>query len=546
MVTTATLQVFKNCAYDIYRNMSNFTSLSAQNAYYNGLTKLEKDVVFNKIGDPFILDEDIATLSEYSYGRIQYAGMWWYFQIMDMAVNAQGRTVVSYQLDAWETHRYQGNLKLGAGHITRSYGTTRVYRPNYEPDTWAIQDDTDRDDANALTSGGYNPCVLGFMRDNTTDWCYFVCLDIEESERNAFLANISALAKYVIDAMANVSQNLELIGLWYSSFAPPLTGSLSRWTSSEHNNVYYISATKEDADLTNTLRASFKLVSSSARWIENTIGARYFIADERGNPVFEFADNVYYSPTVTMILNMTMSSCQWLCTIGMSESQSGTADLISYASFTIDCEPMDYYNDSWATYQATQRQMDIDMRSLENTNNAVGGATSATTNAINGALTGAMVGAVGGPIGAGVGAVAGLATSLIATGVSTLYNSSYAHPKEQEIIDNNYKRSADMLSLSGNGVNGSLWVWMNRNENISLRHNETAGAGYKKLIANESFMNLYESDVNVYGYYCNIITDDVDSEIADGGFTAVCEVTGVPANWAGQVQERLANGVMFK
>ena len=73
MVTTGTIELYKDCKFDIYRNMSNFANLTAQNSYYAGLTKITKTITFNKIGDPIILEDDITDLIEYDYGRLSYS-----------------------------------------------------------------------------------------------------------------------------------------------------------------------------------------------------------------------------------------------------------------------------------------------------------------------------------------------------------------------------------------------------------------------------------------------------------------------------------------
>lgn len=536
MVTTATLQLFKNCAYDIYRNMSNFASLSAQNAYYNGLTKLEKDVVFNKIGDPFILDEDIATLSEYSYGRIQYQTMWWYFQIMDMAVNAQGRTVVSYQLDAWETHRYQGNLKLGAGQVTRignnfdSEFADCIIQPPYTPRVKRISDKTSR-----LTAVGFRPCVFAMVRDNTNDWVYPVVKLIENTDGDRYLTNTSAFAHYIIDAMKPIIENCEIMGMWFSSF----TVNTSGWINTNKNVVYYYNTTdNETRDITDLMSGIFIEGYTDGTTLKNTNTTKYYIADERGNVIYRLSDNITYTGYIDMILNMSLSSCNWECQIYTVENGIH----VSSQSFQIPCEPLDFYTDSWQTYQATQRQIDIDSRYLDNQNGLVGGLSNIGTNAISGAVAGGLAGSVVPGIGTAIGAAAGAIAGLVGTTATALYNDAYAHPKEQELTDRSYKNAGDINTLCGNGVNGSLMSW----GTSSSSQFKSYGAGFKQETYDTGTIAQINNEIAVYGNYVDIKTNDVDSLIVDGGFTAICEVTGVPANWAGQVQERLANGVMFK
>lgn len=520
--------------------MSNFASVNEQNTYYNNASKFSYDCVFNKIGDPLLISEEMAKLLDFTYGRVRYQNIWYYFQVLEYKPNAQNQTTIYYEIDWWETYRYQIGIGLGTGQITRKATKPTVeLRPSYLPDSWAtiditlrsIEDPTAQPDP--LLNGGYNPCVLAYARDNTTDFGCYICLDIVENQRNAFLVNIGGLVKFIVDVLPDISENMSLIGAWYSSFAPPLQGPLSRWINTNKNGVYYIKATDKNADIQSTLRANCYANDTN---LANSVTERYVICDERGNPVYELPDSVKCEGSFSMFLNMTMSSAQWLCSMRLSNI--GRNDEIGYASFTIDCEPLDFYNDSWTQYQSTQRQMDIDMRSLERTNSAVSQVLGSGESAIGGAVSGAL-----GGVGGGIGAIAGLGINLAGAGINYAYQSKYSHPKQQAIIDNNYKRAPDILSLSGNGVVGSLWMWLGGSG--AIRKEETYGAGFKIWKPDNRFTTKYENDVSNYGYYTDIETDAVDDYIANGPFQANCEVNGLPYNYAGQIQERLRNGVWF-
>lgn len=541
MVTTAELQLFKDAKFDIYRNMSNFASLSAQNSYYNSLSKLDYDIVFNKIGDPFTIDVDIASLSEYTTGRINYAGIWWYFQILDMAVNAQGQTTVTYQLNAWETHRYQGNVRLGAGQIERR-GTTFDYQDDsWNPLVenaryWKIEDATDRDNSTVVLGTNSAPCILAMYRDNDNDWIYPVCLKLVQDDANYILTNTSAFAHYIIDAMKNVFANGELLGMWYSSFYPTYSGP---WTATGTNRVYYYNIMNTSERDINDMRISLIFDPEELHqqgYVHNTETEQFYIADERGNVVYRMADGCIYDQFARMILNMSLTSCQWIGTVQYQNERDST-----YCTdyFEIACEPLDFYNDSWSIYQSQQRQTDIDARSLNTQNNAVSSLTSIGSSALGGAVVGSVVPGIG----TAVGAVAGLITGTVGALATTLYDYGYANNKEQSIIDASYKKASDNICYQGNGVNGAMLFWSNDCKRTGYW--ASCGAGLKKRTMDAYTANLISNDENVYGCYVNIITDDVDSEIEDGPFLAYCEVLGIPSQWAGQIQERLSNGVLF-
>lgn len=534
-MNTSTITLYKDAKFDVFKRMSNFASKSDRDTYYNGLTKLTLNARYNKIGEPFLVDNDIATLSGYTSGKVAYKGIDWFFTVTDLYVIAEGITEVRYTLNAWETFRYAGNLTLGAGQITRKAMPNNhndvlieggYVRSSIEPIAYNIIDvDTE------LGTSRRKPCVLAIGRDNTSDFTQIICLDIEDTSRNHALTNTSAFAKYIIDAMTESTPNFELIGMWYSSYEP----DISQWTNTNKNRVYYIKVTDE------TFNMSKLLINCNVAGIESTTFNNdsygfYAITDERGNIIYNVADGCLISRSYSMVLNITMSSCQW---IGIVTYTQGTEVTKFSDIFSIACEPLDFFNDSWATYQSTQRQIDIDSRVVENNTSFFGSVASAGTSA----LSGAMMGAIAGPIGAGLGAVLGAGASVVGGAVNSLISGVYTNPKEQELTDEAYKRASDNLSLQGNGVNGVMF----KAEFIDSANTpvDRFGAGFKRFNFDYMTIMKIQGEELVYGVPVNVITNDVDSEIANGPFQATCEVNGIPADWAGQVQQRLADGVIF-
>lgn len=540
-MNTSTITLYKDAKFDIYRRMSNFVSGVNQKAYYDGLTnKKTFGARFNKLGDPFIVAEDISDLIGYTTGRVTYKNHDYYFQIMDLYTIAEGTTEVRYQLNAWESFRYNPadakGIQLGHGTITKlNYdylGPKFMVRSEITPTAYEIEDlDI------ALGEAPRKPCVLAVGRDNTSDWTYFICLDIENTSRNHALTNTSAFAHYINDAMKTVSENFELIGMWYSSFEPPI----STWTATNTNRVYYKSVTDSTFTMQSIVQtATIPVGKLNSIFGEAKIMNRYnkmvHFCDERGNIIFTLPDRMEMSSSYFMVLNMSMSSCQWIFNINYESVNRVFTD-----TFTLACEPMDFYNDSWYAYQSTQRQTDIDSRNLENSKNAISGLAGVSTSALSGAIAGSLV-APG--IGTMVGAVAGGIASTVGVAVDTLFNTLYANPKEQEITDVSYKRTADTLTLQGNGVNGTMMAL----EFISSNPMQRFGAGFKVFTYDDYTTNLLDEIYSVYGCDCTIVTDNVDGRFPVGDnipFQATCEINGIPSNWAGQIQERLANGVFL-
>lgn len=542
MVNVSTIELYATCKYDIYRNMSNFASLTAQNNYYNSLSKKTVSARFNKIGDPFLISGDIEDLIGYSYGRILMNGFYWYFQISDMNVNAQGQTVISYTIDAWESLRYQKNLKLGAGEISRysRASNVRLLRSPITPSTYKVEDVTMRN----YKSGGDSwskPCVLGIVRNNDSDWCTLVCQNTLMNSSNYVLINPSAIAKYISDAILGSGKlitNGQIMGLWYSSFTPLLTNDA--WHNSGTNDVWYFQVTDSNRSM-DALKGRIGMCPSvygTMAKARNSPTEEYYISDERGNMIYRFPDNADVGATtyIDMVLNMSMTSCQWIGTMPVQPDDSST---ICYDYFEIPCEPLDYYTDAWTTYQATQRQIDIDSRNLQMNSNLTGSLAGIGTSAVSGAVLGSVVPGIGTAVGALAGGIMGAVSSL--TGYAS---SAYNSPKQQEILDRSYKSARDDISMNGNGVNGALMMALEYGYGTPSPWN-VCGAGIKRRVYDELTASAIEDEQDVYGYYVDIMTDNVDSYIRDGAFQCSCEVLNCPSSFGAQVQNRLANGVYF-
>lgn len=520
MVTTGTIELYKDCKFDIYRNMSNFASLTAQNNYYAGLTKITKTITFNKIGDPIILEDDITDLIEYDYGRLSYLGKWWYFQVSDLAVNAQGRTVLSYTVDVWETMRYQYDLKLGAGTILRS---AMLRKPYYRGNEWTTRPWV-RESINANQSS-LKPTVYAMFYSNTENMAYYVAQVLNPDDNKRI--NTMQVVKYMVEDVGRSSfeplKNSTVLGAWYSSICCVDT---TYWTDTNPENgtrTYYLDPNKSWTSRLVTVQAD--VIGDE---LASGIDQHFCVCDERGNVIFRFAEYVPCNKGFSAYLCMTGSSANWICRNAIHDSDGST---IGYNLFMIPLEPVDIQNDSWATYQAQQRAVDIESRNLQMQSNLVSGLANTGTNALNGALMGtAMAPGIGTAIGAIGGAITGVVSS-----ITNYATESYYAPKEQALTDKLYKNMADNVNLLGSGVDSPF--------------NDVETSGFCAIWQHETpvdddvtFMN---SMIDIFGYPMNMPVSSVDSYIQDGPMMAECEVLNCPTTYGAQVQDRLRQGVYF-
>lgn len=530
LVTTATLNLFKGCRYDLYRNMSNFSSLSAQNSYYNGLTKITKSVTFNKIGDPFILNDDIATLLEYTYGRIQYENKWWYFQVDDLAVNAQGQTVVRYTIDAWETMRYQYDIRLGAGQITRIAtslkDTYRAYLMGspITPRVEFVKPISER----GVGSSNIVPTIYGIFRDNNTDIPYYYVHTVVNSDLNK-IANMHAVKDLTEDLKSDYS-NITVLCAFYSTICVDVGDSTDWQRVSRVNATTWVNKNGTMSVLYATIQCnpSADVEYPTSTRVMSTPEKPVAICDERGNIVYRLADNVVYANYIDMYLSMSGTTCAWDCFIKIDNSNDKFG-------FSIPLEPLDIYTDSWAQYQSQQRQSDIDTRNLQMNTNLTSSLANIGASAGTGAVLGSVVPGIGTAIGALAGGVVGAVTSL--TGYAS---SAYASPKEQEIKDNLYKKASDNVSLVGAGISGPV----SRYYNSGTRMDNTIG--FCKLRMSLEDLDFIEEYESVFGAMCNIPTSSCEDYIRTGPFQATCEVIGCPTTFGAQIQNRITNGVYFR
>lgn len=548
MVTTATLELFKNAYYDIYRNMSNFANLSAQNSYYNGLTKLSKQVTFNKIGDSFILDESIENLLSYTYGRILYNDKYFYFQVDDMGVNAQGRTVISYTVDAWETARYQYGMRLGAGTITRMAPSLKSSTESVitglpiEPRVLTNKPITRQTYQN---NDVLHPCIYGLFWSNEENKARYYCHVLNDTD-TALVNNMQAL-NYVTGDLGAKFQNIEILCAFYSTIQVALdTGYWVNANPSGGTKTYYydsIEATSMyqilqiDPDHDNEIEGDETSLRSTP---EKPIA----FCDERGNIIYRLPDYVSYGRILYCYLSISGSSGAWDCYLWKYPNPDSSSPSVSeYASFSIPMEPLDIYNDTWATYQAQQRQADIDSRNAQLVKENTTSIGNISGGVIGGAVTGAMAGSVvpgiGTVVGAVGGAIAGAVGSLASSLVGMSANQRYA-TKEQQILDSLYKKKSDAINLVGSGVQGAISRW-----DLSTTTINRVQTGWNLLVLDDMDSSLIDDYEDVFGVPCYWPVDDCDGRIRDGPFRADCEVYGAPSAWCAQVQQRLANGVLF-
>ena len=497
-----TVQLFSSSKVDNAGRMGNFASAEAQDSYFEALTK--STIIgarLNNLGDPLEIQRPWTDVLGYGYGRFQVSDKWIYFSVRDIAPINDTKTRILYNIDCWETCRHQYAVTLGRGIVTRSQRalSTRNVRP-FTP----IYTRTQRVQRFSLAS----PLGIAFVRDSETNenWVYVA------SDRSA------GVGPYIDGSwltMLGISNLNDVYGAWLSPF--PI--STSEWTPINDQGI--IGYKKKATEITDVETTYFTVIDTAPYMDQDDC---YGFTDMRGNLVWssDLSDDTD-GTTLYCQLNISPSTCNWRCYVGKNVD-----DNIPEKTFTIPCEPIYFYSDAFAEYNARQRSFDMEQRSINRDSQLVGGLTSISSGIIGGAVTGAIAG----PVGAVAGAVLGAVGSVVGSVASYAIQPSF-DDRTQRATDAYYNRQADALVLTGDGL-------------LNILYGRT-GCELVNVETDPATQSQYADAVSTGGnFYQSLEVEDMEDWVVNGPLTASVEVLGpIPDNWKSQIQSRIAQGVIF-
>ena len=500
-----TVDLFKNPKTDNLGRMGNFASLAEQTQYFNGLSGLHIQGTLSEGVGEITVDEPFTTTAAYSYGRYQINGIYVYFSIRDIEVVNPTKSRIIYDVDCWETCRFQMDISLGRGHIYRSgrnLGTKsrRPFSARYGR-TSIVQE----------IAGASAGCGFAYIHDNDTNTNVVYAMP--------YVGNENFVTEFIggdwITHLGLQDIN-EVIGSWFSPFCPASWSGWQEVTPLERK-VYHCNVSDlHSASTTRTIT-----LIQGPEGDENTV---YGITDLRGQVVWTCDSSDDFGTGITFRLNIGPSSCSWSGFINSSEYPNSK---VLEGQMTIPCEPCDVWNDAFSAYQSQQRAYDMEMRALNTDKQLVNSLTSIGSQAVGGAIAGASAGPVGAIGGAALGAISGI------VGAAANYITAPAfNAREQTITDDYYRRQTDGLAQSGNPllsiIEGVTSVWL------------------VKTTIDSQTASIYQDAINAGGYYYDVETDDMEPWIVDGPLAADVEVLGgIPSMWKEQIRARFANGVIF-
>jgi hypothetical protein len=505
-----TLQLFKNLPFDNASNMPIFSSLTNQNDYMNNHADYTGSVDFNKIGDPIILSMSYDIAIDYSYGRVQFNNIWIYFSITDVSVNENNRTVFSYQIDAWNTGRYQKSFSLGRTQISRRKITNgKIPMQPIQPIDMTISN-------------------INEIFQNKTVFFVLSQIKITKSEYSSgpwFCCSSGVLTEgqwyhpFTNEGYFTVS---DIVGAWIVPISYSSVNWLSLSVTDSEDEMKYTnqSATISSGHSTDLMPSG----SLSFPTIYSDDLHKGGFSDINGNILYIVPHGRSIS-SLSYYLRMSAVACQ----INI-RFNNNTYDSISNEGFTFACYPMDVIIDSWADYCARYRDYEKQNRSLQNTQSLIGGATSGLA---MGVMSGAIAGSMVAP---GIGTLAGAALGGMTSGISSLISAgvtNYYEPRIQQNEDKKYQLEQDTLSLSGGYVTDVLVL--------------SAGMFTFELLADQYTIDRYNNEISNNGHYVNETISNGETMIIEQPLQCNPEILGnLPTNWKQQIVNRFMNGVKLK
>lgn len=494
-------------------------SLTAEKAYYNGLTKKSYSTQTVELGQPIRIKDSIQNLLKYNYGWIDYGdGFRYYFSISDFSMVSESMTDMHYELDPLATSYNQIGLSFPRVSLQRFNGE--------KPDITVFNNPLSK------ISFPYNP--MYWQVENPYSYvdeknAYFAYL-IWDSTNNNFMYG---MLKWSRSELTKVFD-----GSWVNWIKSTLaTGKTFDYQLSDVVNIAYVpcklSTTVEPVDENGACYifpySDYYIPDFTIPTLCNEITQKHCIFDARGNVVFE--------PSVGQELKCEKIQLSYsVSTISIQlRLYQYNAQYENYEPqiVCIPCETIDVYVDSWAEYQYRQRQYDIEMRNIQ----AKSSLANISNNAMSGAVAGAVTGSIVPGVGTAIGAIGGLAVGAIGSAIGTGITYHYGS-KEQEQTDALYKKAVDSLSLLGNC--SQALVEHTYNTNLVC------------LMAIDGQTNTaYEKDVKANGYYFadTVLTDFLPSSTTNSKYAIKADVeidATIPTAWKNAIADRFAKGLIIE
>lgn len=496
--------------------MSCFSGITAQNAYFEShIGKSYQDVNWTGLNKPILIPDSFDTLMIYDYGRMQLSnnGKWYYFSINNFETVTENKTLMSYNLDAWETFRYGGKLKLGRGQIIRSTILNNNLISRYPIDSKSKRY-VEYDYIQEFNPHGeyhyQNYDIVVIWHDSSTN------MDYVTVHHTPYIYQIIDLT-LTLDSIKNWYPNftyVNCVGIWLSPFSLKIDTNKG-WFYNSSSPDYYATCELHNV-IEYIIKDSEQLRTFNKLPRESILNERIYqigITDMLNNIIWVADKDRNWDTAIQIDLHIGLDGISW---VGYC-LKNGVR--VKEGMFTIPCEQLSFYNDTFHDYNVLQRPFIEEQRRIQREQ--------ALTNTLSHTGESMIIGGLGNnPLLSAFSGAMNIASGYIDRYASEMYDKErqYAEEKEQLV-------ASDELRVVQSGYIDYL---------KSITYPMVV-----KIYPDQESNNIHQMIETVYGYYYNVYDNVENWIVADKYLTAIAEIEGIPSIYASSVYNRLANGVIF-
>ena len=433
---------------------------------------------------------------------------------------------IDWSVDWWRS--YSGSVTFGAGRIKRCSDSSRKRPVGIQP-----RYRTAAQVANIQSSDGLLWIIISYRKTNSQRTILVIPVNPSSVSSN-FTLNVGHLGAGILHDSAPSPTYLECMsgalpsllginsssidGAWVSPICPlnDYTYQISGNTINCHYQDYSlqkgatygaIQCIGENAQELSVL--PYKRITISTGSLKTTDLVTYAITDCYGNVVGSAPYDLAFTE-LDCILDIGNISCTLRITMNTSTGLEGNKTSEGM-TVSISLPTVPIASSAYSDYvYSGQRDYEMDMKSLQNEQQAVHGLSGAIGGAVIGAVLGSVVPGAGTAAGAVAGAAAGGISGAASAGINYAVDEFMYKDRFQDLEDKKYSNQSGNLMIPSDG-----FAWMMYNiipKLISL----TADSVFQSELANHILQE---------GYLCDSPVSDVTSFITSGGALQIFNLT---------------------
>jgi hypothetical protein len=505
----STLALYKDVSFDGINTFPHFSSKSEFDTYMTGKQGYSQNVVYNKIGDPILVNLSFDNAVNYGYGCLKTDEITYFFTVTEILVNENNRVFLGYTIDWYTTLFYESKIAFGRCHLIKSTSADpKKYEQSISPIDMFVSSGSiipgDPTKPLVVRSG----LLIAYVTDDTKSSFSYIYSPmqgyngIKDESSNTWSIDLFDVFSGDLASITGIAPK-DVVGIWYVPF--------------DINSNYMVLQTS-----TNNWWWSFSLVGPSNPYsmtVSLTTDATHIgcITDPAGTVVY----TIPYGRTLVKLYYRLIAS--WtqcfveLTLIYEDGAQSiGSYNAVENSRVLIPCQQIDYNNDAYTNWASGMKGIEIEERRIQKNKalaQGIGGST----------LTGAVGGASGSPIGAAAGVVGGVASAILSYGIDTYYES-----KINNLEDKKYQLAQDTM------VPGSFV--MDNNYNLCA----------VQLSAPQHDIDRFNSEIVNFGADCNIPLASWTPSPGAYTFADVEIIADVPYSVKQAIKTKFQSGIKIK